>query len=106
MNTTEEMYFLNYLKPRLDEGDLSKVFFEKLRFIYVHSDKDTKRKEATYTPDFYCLCSDGTIEIHEVKGMEDEADRLKIKVCSELFPEFKWVMAHSGRNKTFTMEEF
>lgn len=106
MNTTEELYFLNNLKPKLDSGEFLKVIFERFRFIYVHSDPVTKRKESTYTPDFYCLTSDGIIEIHEVKGLEDEADRLKIKVCSDLFPEFKWFMAHAERNKQFKIEEF
>lgn len=106
MNRTEEIYFQDYLKPRLTSEELVKISFESLRFIYVHSDKETKRKESTYTPDFYCMRQDGGIEIHEVKGLEDEADRIKIKICSELFPEFRWYMAHSGRNRTFKVEEF
>jgi len=97
---------MNFLKPKLDENKYIKILFEKIRFILVHSDSQTKRKEATYTPDFYCVCSDGTIEIHEVKGLCDEADRIKIKKCAEEFGEFKWFMAHSGKKKTFKIEEF
>lgn len=106
MNSTEEIYFIEILKPKLETGEYYKILFESLRFILVHSDKDTKRKESTYTPDFYCLRSDGGIEIHEVKGLCDEADRLKIKMSSEIFPEFKWFMAHSQKNKQFKIEEF
>ena len=49
-------------------------------------------KLTRYTPDFFVLLSDGTIEFHEVKGSwkapGQEDSRVKIKVAAEMFPWF------------------
>jgi len=106
MNQTEAWYYTTNLKPRLDTGYYTKVEFERVRVILVHPDAQTKRKESTYTCDFYCITKDGTTEMHEVKGFCDEADRLKIKMAAELFPEWQWFMVRISNKKILKMEEF
>jgi hypothetical protein len=47
-----------------------------------------------YNPDFLVLCSDGTLEIHEVKGFWQDAARIKVKVAASTFPfRFKIIKA-------------
>lgn len=107
-NATEKWYRETYLDPRLLSGDLLKVDFERVRVILVHPDPTTKpkRRESNYTCDYYCINKHGETEMHEVKGRADEADRLKIKVAAEMFPEWKWYMAHVSGRKLKKLEEF
>ena len=39
-----------------------------------------------YTPDFFVMKKDGTLECHEVKGFWEDDARVKIKVAAEHFP--------------------
>ena len=39
-----------------------------------------------YTPDFLVMLADGTLEIHEVKGVWEDDARVKIKVAADKFP--------------------
>jgi hypothetical protein len=39
-----------------------------------------------YTPDFFVLMLDGSLEVHEVKGHWEDDARVKIKVAASLFP--------------------
>lgn len=48
-------------------------------------------KGAHYTPDFFVVLVDGSLELHEVKGFWREAARVRIKVAAELFPEFRFL---------------
>lgn len=108
MNATEAWYKTTVLDKRLKSGDLVKVEFERVRVILVHPDPTTKpkRKENTYTPDFYCINKKCETEIIEIKGFEDEADRLKIKMAAELFPEWHWKMVRISRGNILKEEEF
>ena len=99
MNQTEKWYKENVLDERLKSGELVKVEFERVKLILVHPDPGTKRRESSYLVDFNCVNSSGEFEMHEVKGYADEADRLKIKVAAELFPEWHWTMVHVDRRK-------
>lgn len=105
MNATELRYFNDYLKPKLLSGFYLKSRFEPLTLILVHPDKQTGRRSSTYTPDFYLIRSDGITEVHEVKGYCDEADKLKLKLAAELFPEWMWFMAYSTK-KSFNIKEY
>ena len=51
-----------------------------------------------YTPDFYIMRPDGTIEIHETKGWMEEDANIKIKTVAELFPEFLFVLVKWSNN--------
>lgn len=109
MNATEAWYKSEVLDRRVKSGDLVKVVFEGWQVILVHPDPTTKpkRKASTYLPDFYCVRDDGGIEFHEVKGPPpDEADRLKIKMSAEMYPEFRWRMVQIGNKKIRKEEEF
>ena len=58
-----------------------------------------------YSPDFYLMRPDGSIEIHETKGwMEDDAN-VKIKTVAELFPEFLFVLV-KWRNGTWEYKKY
>jgi hypothetical protein len=43
-----------------------------------------------YTPDFFVMRPDGTLECHEVKGFWEDDARVKIKCAAEKFP-FKFI---------------
>lgn len=106
MNGTEEWYYNTYLLPRLSSGKLIKVLFERFQVVLTHPDSEHKKRASTYLPDFYCLRSDGEVEIHEVKGFSDEADLLKFKHASELFNEFHWFMIHITKNVIKKIDEY
>lgn len=66
-----------------------------------------------YTPDFYVLLPDGSIELREVKGSwnapNQDMSRVKIKVAAEQFPEFCFVAITSRAKKNgggWEREEF
>lgn len=95
MNRTEAKY-ADHLELLKRAGEISDYRFEcvKLRL----ADK------TFYTPDFMVVASDGTIEMHEVKGFWEDDARVKIKVAASEFP-FKFVAIRS-KNKQFLKEEF
>lgn len=39
-----------------------------------------------YTPDFAVMLTDGTMEMHEVKGYWQDDARVKIKVAADMYP--------------------
>lgn len=39
-----------------------------------------------YTPDFFVMLEDGTLEVHEVKGFMEEDANVKIKVAASMYP--------------------
>jgi hypothetical protein len=57
-----------------------------------------------YTPDFFVLRMDSTLEVHEVKGHWEDDARVKIKVAASLFP-FKFV-AVKKVSGAWSYEEF
>ena len=94
MNATEQWYYENHLL-----GKYSKVMYERVKFVLYPSNPETKSREATYLPDFWCLDDNGEIHIHETKGFCDEADRLKVKMAASLFPEVRWFLVQVGYKK-------
>ena len=58
-----------------------------------------------YTPDFYIMRPDGSIEIHEAKGFWEDDARVKIKAVAEQFPEF-WFMAVQWKGGEWQVERF
>jgi hypothetical protein len=57
-----------------------------------------------YTPDFAVMLSDGTLEMHEVKGFWQDDARVKIKVASAMYP-FRFV-ALTHKRGTWQIEDF
>lgn len=84
MNKLEAAYRNGVLADRVNRGEIVVVDFERITFKLAD---DTR-----YTPDFFCLMADGTIEFHEVKGfMEDDA-WVKLKLVAEQHPWFAFVL--------------
>jgi hypothetical protein len=80
MNKTEAAYEL-VLKARMQAGDVVWYKFEGMKFRLADN--------TFYTPDYCVLLSDGSLEMHEVKGARaifaDDA-KVKIKVAAEMYP--------------------
>lgn len=95
MNKTESAYSM-FLASEMKNGSIDWFEFDAVKLRLAD--------KTFYTPDFMVMMSDGTIEIHEVKGatknkvtgqskpwVEDDA-AVKIKVAARLFPfRFKMV---------------
>jgi len=88
-NKTEAAYE-ETLKLKMLAGEILWYAFEgvKLRLADL----------TTYTPDFAVMLSDGTLEMHEVKGFWQDDARVKIKVAAELFP-FRFIAAVPRKKK-------
>ena len=63
----------------------------KIIFWRFESAKFRLADRTWYTPDFYVMRTDGTIEIHETKGFWEDDARVKIKVTADQFPELQFV---------------
>jgi hypothetical protein len=48
-------------------------------------------KKTTYTPDFYVLHNDRSLDLIEIKGHWEDDARVKIKVAAEMFPFFRFI---------------
>ncbi|WP_025593132.1 hypothetical protein [Agrobacterium tumefaciens] len=88
-NKTEAAYE-ETLKLRMHAGEVLWFAFEgvKLRLADL----------TFYTPDYAVMLSDGTLEMHEVKGFWQDDARVKIKVAADLFP-FRFIAAMPRKKK-------
>ncbi len=77
MNRLEAEY-AKVLEQRRHDGNVLWFSFEGMR--YKLADK------TYYVPDFSVMLSDGTLEMHEVKGHWEDDARVKIKVAAVMFP--------------------
>lgn len=95
MNQTESKYAerLEILKIA---GHIALWAFEKVKIRLADN--------TFYTPDFFVVANDGTIEFHEVKGYWEDDARVKIKVAAEIFPA-KFI-AVQWKKKEWVVEEF
>lgn len=90
MNETETKY-AELLETQRRAGEILFWRYESVKFRLAD--------RTWYTPDFYIMRPDGTIEIHETKGwMEDDAN-VKIKSVAEKYPEFKVVLVKLVKGK-------
>lgn len=81
MNQTESAYEQT-LKLRLRSGEIAWYKFEGLKIRLADN--------TFYTPDFFVMLADGTLECHEVKGHWTDDARVKIKVAADMYP-FKFI---------------
>jgi len=61
-----------------------------------------------YTPDFFVMLKDGSLECREVKGFWVDDARVKIKVAADIYP-FKFIAVKVRAKKDgggWSMEEF
>ncbi len=83
MNKTETRY-CNHLEGLKRIGQVLWYRFEGVKLRLA--------KNTTYSPDFFVMLSDGSLECHEVKGHWEDDARVKIKVAAEMFP-FRFIAA-------------
>ena len=77
MNKLEAKY-ASLLEERKQRGEIIWFAFEAIKIRLA--------KLTTYTPDFFVMLADGTLEAHEVKGFWEDDARVKIKIAAEIFP--------------------
>jgi hypothetical protein len=95
MNRTEAAY-AQRLELQRQAGEVVWFKFEAVKL---------RLADATfYSPDFAVMLSDGTLEMHEVKGFWEDDARVKIKVAASLFP-FRFV-ALTAKRGTWQIEDF
>ena len=82
MNGLETKYAL-YLEQNLAAGEILRWDFEPAKFRLA--------KRTWYTPDFRVIDAEGLLEYHEVKGIWEDAARIKCKIFAELHPMYKLV---------------
>lgn len=90
MNKTEARY-ADTLTLRKNAGEIEAFWYEAITFKLA---PDTR-----YTPDFMVQLTDGTIELHEVKGFFEDHAKVKVKVAAAMFPfAFKIVRAKAKKD--------
>lgn len=102
-NKTETAY-RGELERREAAGEIEWFRFEGVRLKLADN--------TTYLPDFAVMLSDGTMEMHEVKGYWQDLSRMKIKVAADQYP-FRFI-AITGKAKAkrdggqwvWTVEDF
>ena len=81
MNRTERAYY-DYLLMLKNRGEIVEFWFESVKFQIASNRCD-------YLPDFVVLRSNGTLEIHEVKGSKaiwTDDGKVKSMVCADNYP--------------------
>lgn len=97
MNKTEAAYAQD-LALRKKAGTIADYKFEALKLRLADN--------TFYTPDFMVIATNGTIELHEVKGFWEDDARVKIKVAAAEFP-FLFRAIKKGKLKgTWESESF
>ena len=99
-NKTEQAYELEVLKPAMQDGSISWYRFEGIKLRLADN--------TFYTPDFCVMRSDGTMEMHEVKGFWQDDARVKIKVAADMYP-LKFIAVKRQAKKNgggWSIEEF
>lgn len=77
MNKTEAAYGL-LLEARKRTGHVREYHFQALTLKLGD--------DCRYTPDYFVVCDDWTLELHEVKGFMRDDALVKLKVCARLYP--------------------
>jgi hypothetical protein len=86
-NKGEQQYYLRYLLPRLNAGELMTVKYEGVSLKMINGHR--------YTPDWVCWTATGQMECHEVKGAyrlhSHQRAKLAFDQCRVEFPQIKFV---------------
>ncbi|MBI0068830.1 MULTISPECIES: DUF1064 domain-containing protein [Snodgrassella] len=99
-NKTEQAYELEVLKPAMQDGLIIWYRFEGVKLRLADN--------TFYTPDYCVMRSDGTMEMHEVKGFWQDDARVKIKVAADMYP-LKFIAVKRQAKKNgggWSIEEF
>ena len=89
MNGSEARY-ANLLELRRRAGEIAWFRFEGLKLRLADN--------TFFTPDFFVMLTDGTLEAHEVKGFWEDDARVKIKIAAEMYP-FRFVAVTAQAKK-------
>jgi hypothetical protein len=96
-NKTEQEYG-GRLEARKRSGDIIEYAFEAVTLKLAF--------DLRYTPDYFVVSGDGTIEFHEVKGPQVWDDgRDKCKTAARLFPWFVFFRADRAKDGKWTVRE-
>lgn len=106
MNKGESRY-AQWLDLQQKAGDVKRWYFQALTFKLA--------KDCRYTPDFLVFRVDTQICV-DVKGRKvrpdgtqtyfaEEDAKIKIRVCSQMFPMYKWVIAFPLQNGNWEERE-
>ena len=90
MNKSEKE-FSEYLESLRISGSIAAWKFEPEKFRLANN--------CYYTPDFFTLRADGTVEFFEVKGYWQDDAKIKIKVVAEQFPWYRFTAAYKRSKK-------
>ena len=92
MNKTEEK-FADLLQERKKNGEVIEWLFESVTLKLADG--------CRFTPDFFVVLADGSIELIDVKGTGpvDDKSIVKIKCAAERFFEFRFVMEKQQTRK-------
>lgn len=96
MNGLENAYAV-HLKLRELAGEVSAWQFEAVKFRLA--------ERTFFTPDFFVVMADRSIEIHEVKGHWEDDARVKMKVAARLWPYFTWKAYRRPKVRGLWIEE-
>lgn len=77
MNKTEAAY-AEYLDDCIPNGRVKAYWFDAIKLRLAGN--------TFYTPDFFVLMADWSLEVHEVKGHWEDDARVKIKVAADKYP--------------------
>lgn len=96
MNGTEGA-FASVLEMQKETGEIISYKFESVKLRLADN--------TYYTPDFMVIGKDGYVIFYEVKGFWRDDARVKIKVASEMYPEFEFI-AVQKKNGEWKFEYF
>jgi hypothetical protein len=95
MNKTEARY-AKLLDDRLHAGEILWYKFEGVKLRLADN--------TFYSPDFFVMLADGTLEVHEIKGFFTEDAKVKVKVAAAMYP-FQFIVIRLVKNE-WVYEEF
>lgn len=79
-----EMAYADYLEDLRLAGVIRRYRFEGIKLKLA--------RKAYYTPDFYVLMADRSVQAHEVKGHMREAARVRLLTAAEEWPEILFIL--------------
>jgi hypothetical protein len=88
MNRAEQEYGTMLLARKM----VGEIAWFKYEGVTLKLADDTR-----YTPDFFVMLADGTLEAHEVKGFFRDDAKVKLKVAAEQFP-LRFILAQKSKD--------